>query len=860
MLFQVGQRVRIYDNDDATGEVFNVLSIDSPTQLTLSGSTVNNYTTLQSAALVVVTQLENARFTTRVSYEPELQRELHKWVLADYDDFDSTDVNGDTERWDTVYIANSDGSAAGNEGGTASINNGGTLGVIGAAPNGYGRSQVDPDASPTQAAYALKRDEPSYSRYYAVAVDTNVGLNNGQVTSTFAGIRISAGDVDDANNYVLVAREVSNTVNRFTARAEFATVVQTTQNIDTTDTAVALKIERYGNVYNCFYSLTQYPNWQWVKIAQFEDTNGEMSSITSHYLYAESGGSADGQTAIGDFDNYKYYISVGALDQLLATSILASGTFTNSSATVPADTGRTEGSNFWNGTLLMPITGALSFQPRTIVIFDNAGGVFTLDPENPFTAAPAVGDEYVILAYQYPLEPATDGSNNLTSAHVIGSKTDTALYDVNNTASIVRYLKALHEEKIEATGTADAGSDTNTLRDAARTETDDYWNGQTLHFISGANIGLSRAIVGFAAATDDIELRPAFPNVIGVGDIYVITSNHQEVVPTADTADNLQPRDVIGNKTDTIPVMNAAPANDSLVRQIKAILERVGQTPADPDDSVLTNLGQRDDTATLDDLSDITTTSIQAKLRRLLLRFSVDAFSATVQGVARTDVENMVQGLANYLSSAGAAWAVTANPGGVERNNLEQTLEDFADVLAGGNGIITFPAAVQAGNGVSIAEVLRHVSEAVGEDTGNNTFSSTNITEDGAGSVLERLQEIRGRTTTGTHNIEIAHGTAVQTVLDISPIRHGNIAVQFDLNTVIVAIEGGTITFRLQNMIDGVNLRIIDRTDFLIGTDEVHPTISGFVQEGTNTVRVTIQVNSAVSAQRAVPYRIIESS
>ena len=106
-LFQVGQRVRIYDNDDATGEVFNVLCIDSPTQLTLSGSTVNNYTTLQSAALVVVTQLENARFTTRVSYEPELQRELHKWVLADYDDFDSTDVNGDTERWDTVYIPNS---------------------------------------------------------------------------------------------------------------------------------------------------------------------------------------------------------------------------------------------------------------------------------------------------------------------------------------------------------------------------------------------------------------------------------------------------------------------------------------------------------------------------------------------------------------------------------------------------------------------------------------------------------------------------------------------------------------------------------------------------------------------------------
>ena len=61
-------------------------------------------------------------------------------------------------------------------------------------------------------------------------------------------------------------------------------------------------------------------------------------------------------------------------------------------------------------------------------------------------------------------------------------------------------------------------------------------------------------------------------------------------------------------------------------------------------------------------------------------------------------------------------------------------------------------------------------------------------------------------------------------------------------------------------MIDGAVLRTIDRFDFLEGTDEVHPTVSGWVQEGTNTARVTIQVNSAVSAQRAIPWRLIEAS
>lgn len=57
-------------------------------------------------------------------------------------------------------------------------------------------------------------------------------------------------------------------------------------------------------------------------------------------------------------------------------------------------------------------------------------------------------------------------------------------------------------------------------------------------------------------------------------------------------------RDTIGHEIDAIPAMNAAPAaTDSIIQVCKAILERLGATPADPDDSALTVLGQRDDAA-----------------------------------------------------------------------------------------------------------------------------------------------------------------------------------------------------------------------------------------------------------------------
>lgn len=285
-------------------------------------------------------------------------------------------------------------------------------------------------------------------------------------------------------------------------------------------------------------------------------------------------------------------------ESIMALEILGFGTLDTSSATVPADSTRTEGDNYFNGSLLMTTEGAVRFQPRRIVDYTGVGGIFAIDPNNTFTAATGLVD-YIIIAGQTEFVPAADGANNRTTADVVGNRTSTipAMNLAPGDWDIVRHLKAILERVGATPGDPD----------------------DSLHIIHGQR--------------DDAA----------------------------------------------IAMDTASAGTDSVIELLRAILERIGETPADPDDSVLTNVGQRDDAATADDLSDVATTSIQAKLRRLLLRFSVDAFSATV------------------------------NPGAAAATDVETMIQDLADMLAGATGIVTFPASAVPGDGVSMAEVLRQI-------------------------------------------------------------------------------------------------------------------------------------------------------
>jgi hypothetical protein len=128
-------------------------------------------------------------------------------------------------------------------------------------------------------------------------------------------------------------------------------------------------------------------------------------------------------------------------ESLLPQEILAQGTLDTSSATVPEDSTRPEGADYFKGCLLMTTEGAVRFQPRRIVT-SSAAGVFTLDPNNPFTAASGLVD-YIIIGSQAEFVPAADAVINRTPADVVGGKADTPIYTPDDVSSIIRYLKGI---------------------------------------------------------------------------------------------------------------------------------------------------------------------------------------------------------------------------------------------------------------------------------------------------------------------------------------------------------------------------------------------------------------------------------
>ena len=81
----------------------------------------------------------------------------------------------------------------------------------------------------------------------------------------------------------------------------------------------------------------------------------------------------------------------------LTKNVLATGTLTTSSATVPADTGRPEATHFWDGCLILITSGALTGQVRRITTFTATTGVFTLAVA--LTGVPGLAT-YIILASQ----------------------------------------------------------------------------------------------------------------------------------------------------------------------------------------------------------------------------------------------------------------------------------------------------------------------------------------------------------------------------------------------------------------------------------------------------------------------------
>lgn len=111
-------------------------------------------------------------------------------------------------------------------------------------------------------------------------------------------------------------------------------------------------------------------------------------------------------------------------------------------------------------------------------------------------------------------------------------------------------------------------------------------------------------------------------------------------------------------------------------------------------------------------------TSLNAALQKIAFLFGADGsnvFAPQIQGSTRADLELALYTLATYFTALGGSYSSNLN--GTARANVELVLEDIGDILCGATGITTYPAAANAGNNVSIAEVVRAIlNSLMGDD------------------------------------------------------------------------------------------------------------------------------------------------
>lgn len=516
---------------------------------------------------------------------------------------------------------------------------------------------------------------------------------------------------------------------------------------------------------------------------------------------------------------------------LVAVQGLTTGAGTT---TTFADTARVEGADYWNGNRIVSLTGSAAGQVRTIVDDDGAG-VLTVEPA--LSAAPGAPIAYVILKQKGSDWIIGDNNNNnaFNSSAVVA----------DDDGSVLERLEHLKTMLVVGEGTFTTSSATEPI-DNTRTEGNDYWNGCLLMPLTGSVAFQPRLIVDYDTATDKFYIDPNQPFTVATGTVaYVILANQGALAPAADQTESYTTMDVVGNKADAAPAMNAASVDtDSVVMHLKALRETVGQEPADADDSLHTVVGQRDTAATADDMSDIASTAITAKIRLILNRLSADAFTATIQGSARTALDTMMAQLATYLSPGGAAWSVQVN-NQTARTNLEQVIEDFLTVI-GCNDANVFDPAMFGGSQTTLEAAIAALGTALGvefDGTPNvydvlvTGLDSSGIGNNFDGGILQVVKSGLEQTTGGAYDPDTDSNEALAEALALVPkitsvgVKRVSattenlqqIAGNYDLFTgtaQAVILESLVLALPNVNVSDDVNI-----TSISVQTDDVTPSV-----------------------------------
>jgi len=147
-----------------------------------------------------------------------------------------------------------------------------------------------------------------------------------------------------------------------------------------------------------------------------------------------------------------------------------------------------------------------------------------------------------------------------------------------------------------------------------------------------------------------------------------------------------------------------------------------------------------------------------------------------------------------------------------------------------------------------------------GTDFVADTHSLKNI-KDGIDGVptnaeAEALIENAADTLT-SHDITTGNDTSETTVIEIAKAGIYALSAWFDLDALETAVEGGTVTIRLYNKIDGSNYSDIPTAyvTYVVGSENEYPSIEANMLHGYS--KVTIQCSMDVTATRTIACRSI---
>lgn len=110
--------------------------------------------------------------------------------------------------------------------------------------------------------------------------------------------------------------------------------------------------------------------------------------------------------------------------------------------------------------------------------------------------------------------------------------------------------------------------------------------------------------------------------------------------------------------------------------------------------------------------------------------------------------------------------------------------------------------------------------------------------------------------TAGTHDITTANDKIETDVVEITDTTKYGLSMYFDLNTLVAAGEGGTVTIRMKNKIDESTYREVGKATFIVGSTTTHPSFE--VMRINHNVKFTIQCSTDVTVTRQINYRYIK--